>query len=87
MNQNDSPARDPRGPAGSYSLGETAVVMAALSVLPLALLAAAAAPPLALGVVAAALTVAAAPRVARLVARMRGHRRLCLPRTEVCTQV
>lgn len=87
MNPNDSPARDPRGPTGSYSLGETAVAMAALSVLPLALLAAAAAPLLTLGVVVGALTFVAAPRVARLVARMRGRTRLCLPHTEVCAQV
>jgi hypothetical protein len=87
MTPTDPSPRAPRGPADTLSLGETALLMAALSLLPLAALTAAAVPLLTLGGAVGATTLAATPRVVRRLRTRRERRRLCVPHTEVCTQV
>jgi len=87
MTPNDRPALTQRGPVGSYSFGETALLMAALSVLPLALLATAAAPALTLGGLIGATGVVGAARVAAWVRNRSSGTEVCVPHTEVCTEV
>jgi hypothetical protein len=77
-----------RTPPTEYSLLETVLLMAALSVLPLTLLVAAAMPAVALGAVASAAAVAVVvPALARLRGRLGGDARICVPGTEICARV
>lgn len=87
MAPSDRPALAGRGPVGSYSLGETAMLMGALSVLPLALLAAAAAPAVTLSGLVGGIGAVGAVRVARWSLNRSTGTQVCVPRTEVCTEV
>lgn len=87
MAPSDRSAPAGRGPVGSYSLRETALVMAALSVLPLALLAAAAAPALTAGGLAGGIGAVGAVRVVRWVPDRSTETQVCVPHTEVCAEV
>jgi hypothetical protein len=81
------PALTRRGTVGSYSLRETALLMAALSVLPLAPLAVAAAPALTAGGLVGGAGALGTASVARRLRNRSTAAQVCVPHTEVCAEV